>query len=112
MKTALGNRSRELNAERDSIAARQASWQMTQDRLSDLQVWVGTVAANLDDLVYDQKRDLLTALDVKVKLYRADHTPRYEITASIPLDPAPVSLCVTTRFRLASLVSNAPMRST
>lgn len=85
----LGDRKRELDRELEIIAARDAGWKAAQDRLGDLQAWVGTVARNLDDLPYSGKRDLLTALDVKVKLYRADHTPRYEITASIPLDPTP-----------------------
>jgi len=85
----LGDRKRELDSELAGITARDAGWKAAQDRLEDLQAWVGTVARNLDDLPYSGKRDLLTALDVKVKLYRADHTPRYEITASIPLDPIP-----------------------
>jgi len=85
----LAERKRELGAERDTIAARQATWQAAQDRLADLQAWVGIVATNLDGLAYQEKRDLLAALDVKVKLYRHDHAPRYEITASIPLDAAP-----------------------
>jgi len=85
----LGDRKRELDSELEVIAARDAGWKAAEDRLGDLQAWVGTVTRNLDDLPYSGKRDLLTALDVKVKLYRADHTPRYEITASIPLDPTP-----------------------
>ena len=87
----LGERKRELEAEMETIHARQAGWQAAQTRLADLQEWVSTIATNLDDLTYAEKRDLLAALDVKVKLYRADHTPRYEISASIPLDSAPTS---------------------
>jgi hypothetical protein len=36
-------------------------------------------------LTYAEKRLALEALNVRVRLYRTDHEPRYEITASIPL---------------------------
>lgn len=85
----LAARKRELEKERGAILARQASWRAAQDHLADMQAWITAVAGNLDGLTYQQKRDLLSALDVRVKLYRMDHTPRYEITASLPLE-APV----------------------
>ena len=83
---ALGHRKRELEQERDSLLARHEHWQAAQKRLTDLAEWCRTVAENLDALNYEQRRLALTALGVKVKLYRADHDPRYEITASIPVD--------------------------
>lgn len=85
---ALGDRKRHLEAEREALRQRQARWQASQDHLLDLQGWVETVAANVHELTYRQKRDLLAALDVNVTLYRADHEPRYAITASIPIDGA------------------------
>lgn len=82
----LGQRKRELEQEQASLAARHEHWEAAQKRLTDLAEWCGTVAGNLDALNYEQRRLALTALGVKVKLYRADHDPRYEITASIPVD--------------------------
>jgi len=37
-------------------------------------------------LTYAQKREILSALGFKVRLYRKDHEPRYVIEANIPLD--------------------------
>jgi hypothetical protein len=57
-----------------------------QDHLTSLQDWVTTVGANVEELTYQERRDLLSALDVRVRLYRKDHTPRYEVTASLPIE--------------------------
>jgi site-specific DNA recombinase len=83
----LAERKRELEAEREMIRTRRDSWQAAQSQLVNLQQWVRTVAENMDDLAYDDRRDLLRALDVRVKLYRKDHQPRWEITASLPIEP-------------------------
>lgn len=40
----------------------------------------------LESLSYVQKRLLLDLLGVQVRVYRADHTPRHEMTANIPLN--------------------------
>jgi hypothetical protein len=37
-------------------------------------------------MTYADKRLALDALGVQAKVWRSDHEPRYEITASIPLD--------------------------
>jgi site-specific DNA recombinase len=84
---ALAARKRELDTERDAVKARQASWQTSQDHLTSLQVWAVAVSSNVEELTYQERRDLLSALDVRVRLYRKDHTPRYEITASLPFEP-------------------------
>jgi len=84
----MGTRKREMEAERERLQAHQASWQESQDSLKSIEEWMSAIAFNIDSLTYNERRDLLTALDVKVKLYRADHTPRFEIMASIPLEPA------------------------
>jgi len=83
---ALAARKRELDTERDAVQARQASWQTSQDHLTSLQDWVTTVGANVEELTYQERRNLLSALDVRVRLYRKDHTPRYEVTASLPIE--------------------------
>jgi site-specific DNA recombinase len=78
-------RERDLEREREAILARQESWARAERRLDGLASWCETVAANLTGVTYQEKRDALLALGVQVRLYRSDHEPRYEITASIPL---------------------------
>ena len=80
-----GQRGR-LAQERAEIVARQVVWQEAQARIGDVRAWCERVSENIDDLTYDEKRDILTALDVRVKVYRAGHEPRWEITASLPLE--------------------------
>jgi len=99
---ALAARKRELDTERDAVQARQASWQTSQDHLASLQDWIGTVGANVEELVYQERRDLLAALDVRVRLYRKDHTPRYEITASLPFEPDMASDIVSQPYAVLS----------
>ena len=48
--------------------------------------WCRTVADHLGALIYEQKRLALDALGIQVQLWKADHTPRFQITATIPLD--------------------------
>jgi site-specific DNA recombinase len=77
---------RALERERDGILARRGTWEEAERRLDALEEWCRTVAANLGELTYQDKRDALLALGVHVTLYRADHEPHYQITASIPLE--------------------------
>ena len=91
--TALDGQRQRLEEERREILARQRAWQAAQARIADIRMWCQRVAKNIDNLSYADKRDALTALDVRVLVYRADHPPRYEITVSAPPDismPAPV----------------------
>ncbi len=82
---ALSKHRRQLEEERAEVLKRRDGWRAAQSQLDNVENWCRQVAANLGDFTYEQKRQALTALDVRVKLYRADHTPRYEITASLPL---------------------------
>jgi site-specific DNA recombinase len=82
---ALGAQLRALEAERAAVLARRADWEQASARLSDLEGWCRRVAANLGTLDYAERRLALDALGVSVKLYRRGHSPRFEITASIPL---------------------------
>jgi site-specific DNA recombinase len=75
-----------LTEERASLEARVASGAADQRRLADLAAWCGRVAGNLPTLTYQQKRMALEALGVLVKVYRADHDPRWEIT----MTPVPI----------------------
>lgn len=82
---ALGARIRELAKERTTVLGRRAAWEQATARLADLEGWCRDVAAKVGTLDYAQRRLALDALGVSVKLYRRGHTPRFEITASIPL---------------------------
>ncbi|MDP9373493.1 MAG: recombinase family protein [Chloroflexota bacterium] len=84
--TALGTHRRQLEEERAAVLARRDAWHAVQGQLDSVEDWCRQVAANLGDLTYEQKRQALTALEVRVRLYRADHDPRYEITAALPLE--------------------------
>jgi hypothetical protein len=75
-----------LEAERETVANRRAAWEAAQGRIDDLQAWCRTVGENLAELTYERKRAILDALGVEVKVYRADHAPRWQIKAEIPLD--------------------------
>ncbi|MDP9363747.1 MAG: recombinase family protein [Chloroflexota bacterium] len=84
--TALSAEKRQLEEERGRVETASADWRAARDQLADLQSWCGRVAANLGALGYDQKRHLLDALGVQVRLFHTDHDPRYHVTASLPLD--------------------------
>ena len=78
-----------LHTERDRITARRSSWEQAQHHIDNVEQWVATVSANLEDLTREEKRTLLAALDVRVKVWRTDHDPRYVIEAAVPLEINP-----------------------
>jgi len=80
-----GKRIARLNEEREAVLDRRRAWQLTQDRLDDLTLWCGRVAANVQHMTYQEQRDTLTALGVTARAYRANHEPRYEIRMNIPV---------------------------
>ncbi|CAA9293540.1 MAG: site-specific recombinases [uncultured Chloroflexi bacterium] len=83
---ALTAQRKRLEEERAAVLARRGQWATALERLGDIEAWCRTVATNLATLTYAEKRLALDALGVAVKLWRSDHTPRYEVRASIPLD--------------------------
>lgn len=74
-----------LDDERGACVQRQAAWREAQRRLGELQTWCRTVAANLDTLDFAGRRDALEALGVRVTVWRKEHVPRWDVTASVPL---------------------------
>jgi site-specific DNA recombinase len=82
---AAGARKRELEAECAALEARREAWAATQMDVGPLAPWIARVAANLDTMTYDEKRDLLATLRVRVTVYPMAHTPRWQITAAVPL---------------------------
>lgn len=84
--TALDGQRQRLDDVRREILARQSAWQAARARIADIRMWCQRVARNIDNLSYEEKRDALTALDVRVLVHRTSHSPRYEIIASTPPD--------------------------
>ncbi len=81
----LSKQSAELDRE---LTARKA----IRDRRGEAEEWLrtlrsqlGRVGAAMESLDYKGRRDLLDLLGVSVRLYRADHDPRYEIEAKVDL---------------------------
>jgi site-specific DNA recombinase len=79
----------QLQSERDAILRRRQSWIAARQRVADLETWCRTVATKLGEFTYQQKRDALDALGVRVKVYRQDAPDRVVVEGSIPLD-API----------------------
>ncbi|MDQ3780471.1 MAG: recombinase family protein [Chloroflexota bacterium] len=80
---ALAAQKRQLEADRIAAVKRFTDRQEHRDRLTNLMDWCRRVADNLATLTYAQKRDLLFALDVKVRLFqKGQPTPRWVITMS------------------------------
>ncbi len=80
------NQRKMLDIQRDELEEQQRAWQTTQADQDNLTRFVAVMAESLDDLDVPTRRLLLKALDVRVRVFKADIKPRWEITASIPLD--------------------------
>ncbi len=91
--TVLTERKRQLLDERGQVTRRREAWAQAQANLHDLVGWCRTVAANLGDLTYEQKRMALDVLGFGVRLFRADHEPRYVITANLKTEVASSTTC-------------------
>jgi site-specific DNA recombinase len=89
--TGLEEQRQQLMVEKQVVLGRRATWQRAQERMADLEAWCRSVASQLGNLTYDQKRMALDALGVRVIVWRSDHSPRYRIEANIPLDEPIVS---------------------
>jgi site-specific DNA recombinase len=74
-----------LEAERSAAQTHYAQWQQDKAGLERLVDWCQRVGDNLEAMTYDQRRGTLLALKAEVKLYRAEHEPRAEMTITLPL---------------------------
>jgi site-specific DNA recombinase len=81
----LGADRRALESRLSEIGARRERAHAAEARLMDLEAWRRTVASRLESPTYELRREILAALEATVTLWRADHTPRYEIGLSVPL---------------------------
>jgi hypothetical protein len=48
-------------------------------RIHSIEEWIGAIGSSLQETTYDERRQLLRAIDLKVTVYRKDHEPRYVI---------------------------------
>ncbi len=87
--SALAAQRRALEVDRILLTARHHTDSAERERLADLATWCQRVGANLATLSYVERRMVLDALGVRVKVYRADHNPRWELTmAPLPVVPS------------------------
>ncbi len=80
----LAGQTRQLEGERDRLVEQAETTACDAQRLSDLASWCARVTANLALLGYDEQRRVLDALAVDVRVWRADHEPRWHLTMSVP----------------------------
>ncbi len=78
--SALADQRRAAEVERQAAEAQVTQQQQARERIVGLQTWCRRVAGNLSTLTYDERRQLLDALGLRVRLFRRDHAPRWEIT--------------------------------
>jgi hypothetical protein len=81
----LGALRRGHQAERVDAELHYADWQRQRDGLQQTLDWCEQVGERVDTFTYDQKRATLFAMNTKVRLWRADHKPRAELTIRLPL---------------------------
>ena len=104
---ALSAQHKQLECERAAKVSQQAEESIDTARLSSLIDWTTRAAANLSALTYAEKRMLLEALGVSVRVWKTDHEPRWELTMT-PIPPDSNSSVV---FRTSSGTSGTRARS-
>lgn len=87
----LTKQSTALKAELAALHLERASWEHATAQLMNLTEWCDRVAANLDQLSYDDKRQLLFALGLQVRVFEKAHEPRWDIRLSVPIDNGAVA---------------------
>lgn len=77
---------KELQAEREKLAVRHQDWEQTRASASQLERWVERMRETVSDLPDEEKRLLIEALDIRVRVYRQGHDPRVIVDGAVPLD--------------------------
>jgi site-specific DNA recombinase len=80
----LAERGRWLGAQRAAVLGRHATALAARGRVLGLTVWCRRLGRRLDELGYAEKRVAVEAFGVEVRVWRADHAPRWTLTASVP----------------------------
>jgi len=86
----LTHQKRDLQAERESLQASRTLAEADRERLLSLAEWCNRVSANLPRLSYRDKRDVLSSLNVQVRVWPSNHSPRWEITLGVDDIVAPI----------------------
>ncbi len=81
----LTQRQRSLQAEREIVLNARHLRDQAREQIENLEVWCRQVSESLDTLDYEGKRLALTALGIEAEVFSAKHTPRFRITARLPL---------------------------
>jgi hypothetical protein len=55
---------------------------------------------------YDQKRLVLEALGVRVRVWRSDHEPRWQLDMSLPMEPNAPEFILTDSYAKATLAAD------
>jgi site-specific DNA recombinase len=95
--TTLSSQRKELERERQAKMAALADREAEDRRLTDLAAWCSRTGANLGSLTYDERRMVLSALGVRVRVWQTAHDPRWEIEmAPLPVETEPSIVFKTT----------------
>lgn len=84
--TELKQRRQSMRAEMERIEARHAQWKETQLALDNLVEWTHVVGQNLDAMTWAERRLAMDALGIRVTVFPHGQTPRFVISAEIPLE--------------------------
>jgi site-specific DNA recombinase len=79
----LAKQRKQFEEERQSLTRQRAAWAFAQTQFNEIETWCKNVAANVQDLTYDQKRLALEALGVEVRLWGKEHNPRWQMQTNI-----------------------------
>ncbi len=85
----LSEQKRRLLSERDAVLARAGEWKRAEDRLHDVEAWIGKLSTLVDDLDCGRRRQALDALGIAVRVFGIEESPRFVITAALPFPAAP-----------------------
>ncbi|MBV9688525.1 MAG: recombinase family protein [Ktedonobacteraceae bacterium] len=78
----LADEQRKLERERDMLYDNRRDWQELQKKFEEFQAWCSHFAERLGAHSYEEKRLACEVLGVQARVWRKDHTPRYQITMS------------------------------
>ncbi len=75
-----------LREERELVCAPKGRWEQALAGANRVEAWVEAMQDAVSDLSDEEKRLLLEALDIRVRVYRQGHEPRIIIDGAVPLD--------------------------
>ncbi len=90
----LGDESKALRLDQQQLRRRAADRDADTDALNSITSWCHRVSTNLSTLTYQEKRLIMDALGVSVRVFRANHEPRWEITMA----PLPIKVSAKSPF--------------